>query len=632
MLRRTPASVCRASSRSVSSRGKAWAGRFARWTVFAACLPCSLGRAQPVAGQGPAGRAGEPCGTFCNPLNLDYGWSAKGYRHSADPVIVLFKDRYYLFATDDLPGYRVSDDLLRWRDILFSPEQRVSMSDNERGTYCAPAAATDGKHLYFIRMSRGKVGRTVPVMRSADPTAGNWERCGELRVTSDPCLFFDDDGRAWLYHGLGQPTKAFGIDTATWREIPGSERQLRPRTTEVAAFFGGYERGRRELLDEANTASWLGRFKVLPCQEAAWMTKRDGRYYLQYATPGTVTQWYCDTVMEGPSATGPFREVPYAPVSAKVGGFMGSAGHSCVFRDRHGNWWRVTTMWVGVHDLFERRLGLFPVGFDAGGRMFTETAFGDYPQRMPRGPRDAGAPALAGWRVQSFGKGASASSSLPGHPPGHAADENCRTWWSAGSGAEGEWFQLDLGMPAEVCAVQVNFAEQDCPADAVRKGGGVHRYRLQGSADGQAWQPLAGDVRSCGGPHDYLELPVPRELRHLRVECVEMPAGGKFALRDVRVFGPGSGAGPGPVKGLKVRRHSDDDRNATLEWEPVAGADGYLVRFGIAPDKLWQAIQLQGGGHRTLTTHALNRGVSYRFRVDAFDGGGVSEGTPVAMP
>lgn len=42
---------------------------------------------------------------FCNPLNLDYGWAGKGHRHGADPVIVLFKDRYYLFATVDVPGY-----------------------------------------------------------------------------------------------------------------------------------------------------------------------------------------------------------------------------------------------------------------------------------------------------------------------------------------------------------------------------------------------------------------------------------------------------------------------------------------------------------------------------------------------
>ena len=49
-------------------------------------------------------RAGDATRTFCNPLNLDYGWAGKGHRHSADPVIVLFKDRYYLFATDDVPG------------------------------------------------------------------------------------------------------------------------------------------------------------------------------------------------------------------------------------------------------------------------------------------------------------------------------------------------------------------------------------------------------------------------------------------------------------------------------------------------------------------------------------------------
>jgi len=129
--------------------------------------------------------------TFCNPLDLDYGLNAKGFRHSADPVIVLFKDRYYLFATDDVPGYRVSDDLLSWTNIVFAPALVPLMSDNHRGTYCAPAVATDGAHVYFIRMDRRKESSTVPVMRSADPASGRWEKCGELRKTGDPALFFD---------------------------------------------------------------------------------------------------------------------------------------------------------------------------------------------------------------------------------------------------------------------------------------------------------------------------------------------------------------------------------------------------------------------------------------------------------
>ena len=37
------------------------------------------------------------------------------HRHGADPVIVLFKDKYWLFSTWDRPGYRVSDDLVHWK-------------------------------------------------------------------------------------------------------------------------------------------------------------------------------------------------------------------------------------------------------------------------------------------------------------------------------------------------------------------------------------------------------------------------------------------------------------------------------------------------------------------------------------
>ena len=80
------------------------------------------------------------------------------------------------------------------------------------------------------------------------------------------------------------------------------------------------------------------------------------------------------------------------------------------------------------------------------------------------------------------------------------------------------------------------------------------------------------------------------------------------------------------MTGLTVRRHPDDDRNATLGWTSNPNADGYLVRFGIAPDKLFHAIQLQGGTNATLTTHCLNRGVQYSWRVDAFNAGGLTPG------
>ena len=130
--------------------------------------------------------------------------------------------------------------------------------------------------------------------------------------------------------------------------------------------------------------------------------KNKNKYYLQYATPGTICNWYCDVVLESDSVNGGFVEQPYNPVSLKVGGFIGGAGHSCVFKDKYENWWQVTSMWVGNHDEFERRIGLFPVSFDDKGRMRTHTVLGDYPMSLPQkkfNPQDISA---FGWMLQSL--------------------------------------------------------------------------------------------------------------------------------------------------------------------------------------------------------------------------------------
>ena len=53
--------------------------------------------------------------TFCNPLNLDYRFveSEPSHRTAADPVITLYKDDYFLFATAS-GGYWFSNDLREW--------------------------------------------------------------------------------------------------------------------------------------------------------------------------------------------------------------------------------------------------------------------------------------------------------------------------------------------------------------------------------------------------------------------------------------------------------------------------------------------------------------------------------------
>ena len=572
--------------------------------------------------------------TFCNPMNLDYGWGCfqkreKKARTAADPVIVLFKDKYYLFTTMDIGGYRVSDDLITWKDVYFNPEIHASALDIDH--YVAPAVAADDNYVYFINFTRDRSKKKVDVIRSADPENGKWEKCGEVRRMADPCLFIDD-GRFYFYYGLGaeQSTTFFEVNPETFEEIEGTKKVLREYITDVKECTSGYHFGRRELYDEIDASAWMGKFEKIPCPEGAWIVKNNDKYYLQYATPGTICNWYCDIVMESDSANGGFVEQPYNPVSLKVGGFIGGAGHSCVFKDKYGNRWQATSMWIGNHDEFERRIGLFPVSFDAKGRMRTHTVLGDYPMLLPQKkfePQDISA---FGWMLQSFNKACMASSSLSGFEPEKAADENVRTWWSAESGNAGEHFVMNFGKKVQINSVQINFAEQDINPEAPKETD-YHAYKLYTSNDGHTWKLLADKSgNKTAVPHEYLELSKPVEASYMKVENVHTPKEGKFALLDLRVFGSGYSDKPGQVKELSVKRNQKDGRYASIAWNKASGADGYLVRFGYQPDFLNQCIQVKGNETTELLLHILTKGVKYYYRVDTYNDSGITEGNVIS--
>ena len=572
--------------------------------------------------------------TFCNPMNLDYGWGCfqkreKKARTAADPVIILFKDKYYLFTTMDIGGYRVSDDLITWKDVYFNPEIHASALDIDH--YVAPAVAADDNYVYFINFTRDRSKKKVDVIRSADPENGKWEKCGEVRRMADPCLFIDD-GRFYFYYGLGaeQSTTFFEVNPETFEEIEGTKKVLREYITDVKECTSGYHFGRRELYDDIDASAWMGKFEKIPCPEGAWIVKNNNKYYLQYATPGTICNWYCDIVMESDSANGGFVEQPYNPVSLKVGGFIGGAGHSCVFKDKYGNWWQATSMWIGNHDEFERRIGLFPVSFDAKGRMRTHTVLGDYPMLLPQKkfePQDISA---FGWMLQSFNKACMASSSLPGFEPEKAADENVRTWWSAESGNAGEHFVMNFGEKVQINSVQINFAEQDINPEAPKETD-YHAYKLYTSNDGHTWKLLADKSgNKTAVPHEYLELSKPVEASYMKVENVHTPKEGKFALLDLRVFGSGYSDKPGQVKELSVKRNQEDGRYASIAWNKASGADGYLVRFGYQPDFLNQCIQVKGNETTELLLHILTKGVKYYYRVDTYNDSGITEGNVIS--
>src|SRR5688572_25288459 len=85
--------------------------------------------------------------TYCNPLNLDYAYTPipnaarwGHHRATADPVIVNYKDEYYLFSTNQW-GYWHSADLLHWTFIARKFLRPWNAGYDE---LCAPAVGIIG--------------------------------------------------------------------------------------------------------------------------------------------------------------------------------------------------------------------------------------------------------------------------------------------------------------------------------------------------------------------------------------------------------------------------------------------------------------------------------------------------------
>lgn len=143
-----------------------------------------------------------------------------------------------------------------------------------------------------------------------------------------------------------------------------------------------------------------------------------------------------------------------------------------------------------------------------------------------------------------------------------------------------------------------------------------------GSADGTSWIPLVDRSASFKDtPNDYLEVASPQMVRYVRYENISVPTP-NLAISDIRVFGQGSGKAPAKVKKLLLNRHQDQ-RDISVSWSSVPGAQGYNVLWGIAPDKLYSSWMVYDKNELTMKNMTIDQ--TYYFAVEAFSENGVSE-------
>lgn len=559
--------------------------------------------------------------TYCNPINIDYGYtpfdefSKQGkHRATADPVIVNFKGKLFLFSTNQ-EGYWWSDDMLNWNFVY----RKFLLDDTYTHDLNAPAAWAMKDTLYVY----GSTWKSdFPIWKSTNPTVDDWEiALDTLKVGAwDPAFHYEEEkNKLYLYWGSSNVWPLLGT------EINMKTMQSEGYTVPIVRLFPedhGWER-----FGEYNDNVFLQ-----PFIEGAWMTKHNNKYYMQYGAPATEFSGYADGVYVSNDPLDGFQYQQHNPFSYKPGGFARGAGHGATFQDNFDNYWHVSTIFISTKNNFERRIGIWPAGFDADDVMYCNTAYGDYPTLLPEHAKgkDFSKGLFTGWMLLNYQKPVQVSSTLGGYQANFAVDEDIKTYWSAKTGDKGEWFQTDLGEISTIHAIQINYADQDV-AFKGKTVGNFHQYKIYGSQDGKKWTVMVDKSKNTTDvPHDYIEFENPVKTRYIKMENLHMPTG-KFALSGFRVFGKGNGQKPDKVENFIALRSDPkkygERRSIWFKWQQNPNADGYVIYWGKSADKLYGSMMVYGKNEYFFT--GADRTDAYYFQIEAFNANGRSELTEV---
>ena len=565
--------------------------------------------------------------TYCNPLDLCYRYQhinedgkRSGAREGADPTLILFKGRYYLFVSMSA-GFWHSEDLLNWE---FHANEQLLIYDY------APDVRQIGDYLYFCASRRHA---DCPILRTLDPLSDGFEQVSAPFAFWDPDIFCDDDGRVYFYWGCTNTDPIYGVEmdpdtmlpigetvpliwgreTQLGYERPGDngevdkegsvvyqhlKRLVNPETgkltvPEALAARMGYDAEKLQKMFDS-----IGK----PYIEGAFMTKHQGKYYLQYACPGTEYNTYSDGVYVSDSPLGPFTLQASNPFSSKPGGFAAGAGHGSTIMDKQGNYWHAATMRISVNHSFERRVGLFPAGFDQDGELFCNQNYGDWPIAVAEGKNDPWREPQ--WYLLNYAKPASCSSFMEGKGADQAVNEDSKTWWRADSPESGQWLEVDLEKPMDVRAIQINFADDNLPIASPGKIQGsatqpryieerdlCTRWKLEGSLDGKEYFIIEDKSQVITDiPHDFIVREDGIQVRFVRLTVVEIPYDVTPCISGLRVFGIGTGQKPQVPVFRTARSENRLDLHVTIEG--TKDAVGYNILWGHEADKLYHSYQI----------------------------------------
>jgi arabinan endo-1,5-alpha-L-arabinosidase len=273
------------------------------------------------------------------------GWRAALYTNPVfdtdfpDPTVMRATDGfYYAYATQTITDKGMvniqvarSKDLIRWEHLGDALPTKPTWADKTQKLW-APHVSQFGDtyYMYYSADPNTLTGLCLAVATSRSPRgpftdSGKPLKCGESFINIDPMAFDDPrTGKRLLYWGSGfQPIRVQELAPDRLSFLPGSQPV--------------------DLISPIKDESPLNYQRLI---EGAWVTERDGFYYLFYSGDNCCgdNAHYAVMVARSRSATGPFETLaaakgrPNSVILERNRKWI-APGHNSVIRDAKGQDW-----------------------------------------------------------------------------------------------------------------------------------------------------------------------------------------------------------------------------------------------------------------------------------------------------
>lgn len=269
----------------------------------------------------------------------------------ADPTIFLDGDTYYLYGTSNVDnGFEVyqSKDLKKWEGPVGATNGlALSKADSwGTGSFWAPQVFKHNGKYYMAYAANEQIAIAV-----ADSPKGPFKQATKAQIPAttkeiDPFVFFDEDGKAYLYHD--RLTTGNIIFCA---QLSSDLSKVEEST--VAECI-------RATLPWENTAnnSW-------GVTEGPTVVKLDGTYYMFYSANDYQLITYAVGVATATSPYGPWTKSEKPLISRDVIHQNGT-GHGDLFKDKEGHWMYVFHTHFSINSVQPRRTAIVQLNYEKG--------------------------------------------------------------------------------------------------------------------------------------------------------------------------------------------------------------------------------------------------------------------------